>query len=304
MWKVLTINYSQTGQLSNILSSVVGPISKQDGVEVENIIITPKTPFPFPWSPSKFFKIFPETVSMDAIELESIETKYDQYDLIILSYQVWFLTPSLPVSSFLQTQQAKSLFNHTPVVTIIGCRGMWLSAQEKMKKMLSNLNAKLVDNIVLHDECGAAFSFLATPLWMMTGKKQAISWVPPAGVSEKSITEASRFGHAIADHLTSNQKPICATMLKGLSAVKINEKFIASEKVGNRSFFIWSKILKIFGHQDSLGRVVGLSVYVIFLIMLILTVVPVAALIKKLISPFTKNKVKEQKSYYAQPSGE
>ncbi|WP_233267327.1 hypothetical protein [Paraglaciecola sp. L3A3] len=56
--------------------------------------------------------------------------------MIILTYQVWFLSPSIPIASFLQSEPAKKLFKDTPVVTIIGCRGMWLMAQEKVKTLL------------------------------------------------------------------------------------------------------------------------------------------------------------------------
>lgn len=304
MRKVLTVNFSQTGQLSSILQSVVGPIKENKDITVDHLVIKPKVNFPFPWPFGQFFRVFPETVAMDPIELEPFTTQFEQYDLIILSYQVWFLTPSLPISSFMQLPQTKKLFNNTPVVTVIGCRGMWLSAQEKMKKLLADANAKLVDNVVLSDDCGAAFSFLATPLWMMTGKKKPLSWVPAAGVSESDITNARRFGVAINQRLTYDESAITSPMLSGLNAVKINEKLIASESVGNHSFAIWSKILKKFGSQQSIGRAIGLSVYVVFLVTLILTVVPITAIIKKLIAPLTRNKIAKQKAYFAEPSGE
>ena len=294
----------QTGQLAAIKNSVCDPLEKSAQVSVETLVLKPAKPFPFPWPFLKFFRIFPETVTMQPIDLEAFTTEHDQYDLIILTYQVWFLSPSLPIASFLQSEQAKKLFNNTPVVTIIGCRGMWLMAQEKVKAFLNKLNAKLVDNVVLSDDCGAFFSFLATPMWMLTGNKKPLSWVPAAGVGEQDIIDAKRFGDAIVTRLETNSDPIQQSMLTNLSAVKINEKLIASEKMANHSFGIWSKILRKIGPQQSTRRALGLMVYVTFLILLILTVVPISALIKKLISPLTKNKIIEQKKYYAEPSGE
>lgn len=304
MRKVLTICYTQTGQLSAIKNSVCEVLEKSDQVSLETITITPSKPFPFPWPFLQFFRIFPETVAMQPIDIEKIVPEHEQYDLIILTYQVWFLSPSLPIASFLQSQQAKKLFNNTPVVTIIGCRGMWLMAQEKVKMLLKNLNAKLVDNVVLCDDCGAFFSFLATPMWMFSGKKKSLSWVPKAGVSETEIKDAKRFGEAIHERLTTDDTAIEQPMFTGLSAVKINEKLIASESVANHSFNIWSKILRKIGPQQSKRRALGLTVYVTFLLLLILTVVPISALLKKLISPLTKNKIIAQKTYYAEPSGE
>lgn len=304
MRKVLAINYSQTGQLSRILQSISQPISQSEQIDFDIINIEPAKPFPFPWPFLQFFRIFPETVAMQPVDLKPITPKYEQYDLIILSYQVWFLSPSLPIASFLQSPQAKSLFADTPVVTVIGCRGMWLMAQEKVKAQLLQLQAKLLDNVVLSDDCGAFFSFLATPMWMLTGNKKPLSWVPAAGVAEQDIIDAKRFGVAIKNRLENDPAPLKHSMLKGLSAVTINEKLIASERVANHSFSIWSKILRKIGPQQSTRRALGLTIYVLFLLTLILTVVPISALIKKLISPLTRNKIMEQKKYYAEPSGE
>lgn len=304
MRRVLTINYSQTGQLSDILDSITQPLVHSEQVELDVITLEPVKPFPFPWPFLQFFRIFPETVAMQPIELKPAHTAYQQYDLIILSYQVWFLSPSLPVASFLQSEQAKLLFDNTPVVTVLGCRGMWLMAQEKVKGLLQKLNAKLVDNVVLTDDCGAFFSFLATPMWMFTGNKKYFSWVPSAGVSKLEISQAERFGQAIKQKLEMDPEPITESMLHGLAAVKINEKLIASERVATHSFNIWSKILRKLGPQQSKRRAMGLCIYVVFLLTLILTVVPITALLKKLFSPLTKKKIAEQKKYYALPSGE
>jgi len=43
---------------------------------------------------------------------------------------------------------------------------------------------------------------------------------------------------------------------------------------------------------------------VIFLILLILTVVPLTAILKKLLSPLTRAAVARQRAYFAAPSGE
>lgn len=304
MRNVLIIHYSQTGQLNNIAKKVAKPLQDSINTNVEFLEITPEKPFPFPWPFMGFFHIFPECVKMTPIPIKPSSTECQEYDLIILAYQVWFLSPSLPISSFLQSESAKSLFNNTPVVTLIGCRGMWLSAQEKMKKLLNQLNAKLVDNVVLTDDCGAGLSFLATPMWMFTGKKQRFSWVPKAGIAQADIDNSIRFGEAISQRFLKNDKPIQQPMLTGTGAVTVNEKFIASEKVGQHSFKIWSKIISAFGPVYSIRRSCGLIIYILFLLTLILTVVPISALIKKLISPLTRKKIAAEKAYFSQPSGE
>ncbi|MDP2747421.1 dialkylrecorsinol condensing enzyme [Pseudomonas sp.] len=227
-----------------------------------------------------------------------------RYDLVILAYQVWFLSPSQPMTAFLASPEAAHLLKGTPVVTLIGCRNMWLMAQEKVKSRLTELGARLVDNIALTDACGTAASFLATPLWLFTGRQKSYSWVPRAGIDEAEIVAASRFGVAMAQRLTADSLPIEQPMLSGLGAVKIDEKLIASEKVGNRSFQLWSRLLAALGPQHSRRRGAGLVVYILFLLCLIVTVVPLSALLKKLLAPLLKERTQREKAYFAGPSGE
>ena len=153
MKNVLIIHYSQSGQLTEILNNLILPFSSDDEIVITNYIIEMEKEFPFPWNKSAFFNAFPESFLQipDEIKEPSNEIFEKQYDLIILGYQVWYLSPSIPVNSFLKSTFAKQLFKNTPVITVIGARNMWVKAQEKMKVLLSDLEANLVGNIALVD---------------------------------------------------------------------------------------------------------------------------------------------------------
>ena len=304
MRQVLVVHYSQTGQLGRLVQSVCAPLLARYDVQLDFLAVQPATPYPFPWPFLTFFSIFPETVLMRPEPLQPLQVDANKrYDLVILAYQVWFLSPSRPITSFLASPEAARLLRGTPVVTLIGCRNMWLMAQEKLKARLDALGARLLDNIVLTDACGSAASFLATPLWMFTGRQQPFAWLPKAGISEAEIADAQRFGVAIGERLAQGG-PIEQPMLRGLGAVRIDEKLIASERVGTRSFKAWGTLLAALGPQHSLRRRAGLIVYIVFLLSLILTVVPVTALLKKLLSPLTRARIQREKAYFAAPSGE
>ena len=83
---------------------------------------------------------------------------------------------------------------------MIACRDMWLMAQERVKELLVAAGAPLVGNVVLVDEAGSIGSFLATPLWMMTGKQGPLlgGLIPRAGVKPEQIKASRRFGERIA----------------------------------------------------------------------------------------------------------
>ncbi len=305
MRQVLIVHFSQTGQLDRLAQSICAPLQQQADIQLDFLPLQPAQPYPFPWPFLDFFRIFPETVLMRPQPLLPLAVDASKrYDLVILAYQVWFLSPSQPMTAFLASPEAAQLLKGTPVVTLIGCRNMWLMAQEKVKNRLTELGARLVDNIALTDACGTAASFLATPLWLFTGRQKPYSWVPRAGIDEAQIAAASRFGVAMVQRLTADNLPIEQPMLAGLGAVRIDEKLIASEKVGNRSFQLWSRLLAALGPQQSRRRAAGLVVYIVFLLCLIVTVVPLSAVLKKLLAPLFKERTQREKAYFAGPSGE
>lgn len=305
--RVLILYYSQTGQLSDVVHSVAKPLQQAENIELVCKCLQPVRPFPFPWPFMQFFDTFPETVYDDPRPIKSLSTATDgEFDLIILAYQTWFLSPSQPTTAFLQSADAERLLRGKPVVTLIACRNMWLMGQEKVKQHLQRLGARLIDNAVLTDPAHSAATFFSTPMWMLTGKKGPFlnGLIDKAGVSKDDIYQAQRFGKAIAEQLPQRDVADNRPMLAGLGAVSVNERLIASEKIANRSFRLWGALLRGLGKPGSLLRRAVLVIYIIFLITLILTVVPITAIIKRLISPLTAARTAAQRNYYAAPSGE
>lgn len=278
----------------------------EDCKEVELVWqeLKPKKKYPFPWPILSFFDAFPESVYMDPPEMEEVEFDPDgKFDLILLTYQVWFLSPSLPITGFLKSKASRVLAD-TPVITFIACRGMWLSAQEKMKEMIKSLGGRLIDNVVLIDQGPQWTTFVTMPLWLLTGKKIGLgNIIPPAGVSDKDIREASRFGRALVDSLQEIQPDLSTSLLKGLGAVSVNPKYIAGEKIAHRSFRIWGKLFRAIGGPGHPLRKPLLIVYIVFLIFMIITVMPIGALLRAMIRPFFREKLNQQVATYEEPSG-
>ena len=299
---ILVISYSQTGQLNELTQHFLQPLKQQENIVIDECQIEPIQPYSFPWKFIPFFNQFPESVHLKPAPIETPILQREKYDLVIIAYSVWFLSPSQPISAFLQSEQAKILKN-TPVITLIGCRNMWLMAQEKMKKMLTALDANLIGNVVKTDQSNAWASFITTPAWMLSGEKRYFSWLPSAGISNADMQDMQRFGYRLVQILNENQ-PLDKSLFQNMGAVKIDEKLMMSEKVGHRSFYIWGKLLLKCGQISPVFRQVGLYFYIVFLIILILTVVPLSAVIKRLLKPLLKEKLARQKRYFAEPSGE
>ncbi len=303
MKKVLVLYYSQSGQLRDVIDNIVTPLQKSAAIECHCRAIKPVHPYPYPWPFYTFFDAFPEAVNLDGCPVETMELDTD-YDLIILGYTVWFLAPAIPVTGFLQSAQAKLLFKDKPVITVIACRDMWLQAQEKLKGLLAGLGARLLDNVVLVDQGKSLYTFVTTPRWLLTGRKEAFAGFPAAGIAPAEIKAAARFGErlvaALADDCELGEGPL----LSQLNAVNVNGKLIASEKIAQRSFMIWSRLIKKAGLPGSRGRNFVITIYVVFLFFMVLSVVPLNMLLRKLIYPFRKEAIDRAVANYELPSGQ
>src|SRR5262245_6344207 len=104
MKRVLVVHFSQTGQLARIVRSLVSPLAGASGeIEVVEEIVRPRTAYPFPWPLLRFFDTMPESVQLDPPELEPVAAQ-GNFDLVVLAYQVWFLSPSGPMTAFLKSE--------------------------------------------------------------------------------------------------------------------------------------------------------------------------------------------------------
>ncbi|PQJ89606.1 hypothetical protein [Aliivibrio sifiae] len=303
MKKVLVISHSQSGQLAKFVDLATAPLRQADSIQVDYHCVEPVKKYPYPWSFYPFFDAFPEAIYMNGCEVKPAENLEEEYDLIILGYTVWFLSPSIPITGFLQTSQAKTLIKGKPVVTFIACRDMWVMAQEKMKTVIADLGGTLIDNAVLTDQGGSIYAFITTPRWLLTGKKDPFLIFPAAGVSEQDLQESERFGHRLVNALENDLEKKKEPLLKNLNAVTVNGKLIGSEKIATRSFMVWGKLIQKSGKPGSFPRKIVITIYATFLALMVLTLVPINLLVKKLISPFRKKAVEESITYYEKPSG-
>lgn len=305
MKNVLVVYFSQTGQLRRVAESVCAPLAADANVQLDWCELQPQQAYPFPWPFFKFFDQFPEAVHgiPPAIMPLNLPIRKN-YDLVILAYTVWYLSPTPPMSAFLKSTQGRALLCDTPVITLIACRNMWLMAQEKTKQLLADAGARLSDNIVLTDKGSALATFITTPRWMLTGKVEPL-WglFPKAGIADQDIRDAARFGYTIAEALHMGRLDGHQPVLKGLQAATADDRLIASERIGSRSFFVWGKLVRLAGEQGAPARKLVLGLYVVFLITMIVTVVPLSMLLRALLRPLLARRLARAKTYFELPSG-
>lgn len=300
---VLVINYSQTGQLADITAQVIAPL-RAAGHAVHLETLVPETPFPWPWPIIDFVDAFPECVQLDAPPLKPLSIAANTpFDLVILTYQVWYLAPALPMTAFLKSPAGKQLINGKPVITLVACRNMWLSAQDTMKQLIAEAGGQLRDHLVFTDQGHPLATFITTPRWVLTGRRDAWLGLPPAGVAPEEIRQASRFGRALSDALDHDGEKSGAAMLTGLRAAIVNPRLALSERAAHRAFKVWSRLIRAFGKRGQWRRRPMLLIFALYLITLVLTVVPLSLLVQWLLSPLLKPRLERLKTELEQPSG-
>ncbi len=302
--KVLAIVYSQTGQLAAIAQQIVAPLQADKSIDVHVEVLRPVREHPFPWPFFRFLDTFPESAHLVPEALHPMTLAEDaRFDLILIFYQVWFLAPSRPVVAFLDTPAARRILAGKPVVTIVACRNMWLQAHTRMCSLLAQLGARHLDNVVLTDRTPTMATLLTTPLWLLTGRKTPVPGLPEAGVAASEIKRSRRFGRALRDALQANLEQQAGPLLSGLGAVEAQPQLLVSERAGSRSFYLWGKLLRWAGPPGAWQRQPLLVFYVIFLVCIILTVVPVSLALQALFRPLLKGRLATLKTAFERPSG-
>ncbi len=292
---ILVIYYSQTGQLEDIVKNIARPFENNEQYKVTYYNIKLKEDFPFPWPSDVFFNTFPESYLQIPSEIfpPSDEVLNTKFDLILFGYQVWYLTPSIPVISFLKSGFAENILKDTPIITISGTRNMWMLSQEKLKVYLKNMNAKLVGNIALVDRHDNYTSVLTILRWLTTGKKEASGMLPAAGISQEEIDGAGKYGEIIKTYLDRNDFADLQPDLVKNGAVEIRPFLVRVEKVGNKIFTVWSNLII----RKKEKRPLLIKFFKVYLMAAIWIISPIVLVPHILMTPILWWKRKKQREY-------
>lgn len=289
--KVLYLSYSQSGQLDEIAERFFLPFSSH---KIDRVKVRPSKPFPFPWTSAEFFDAMPETVLEEPIQLEPLNIPGSDYDLIVLGYQPWFLSPSLPVTALLKNDEFKTVVQGKPVVTIVGSRNMWINSQISINRLVEQAGAKVVANIPFSDKTNNIVSAVTILYWMLSGRKERMWGVfPKPGVSDEDIERAGEPGRIVLAHAESGEYTSLQEKIADFVTVPTDILFI--EKRAKRLFRIWAGIIKRFGKTPR-SRRLWVSIYKYYLIIALFIVAPIVLLVYCiLVLPFVYKRVAAEK---------
>ena len=273
--KLAVFYYTQSGQALSVAKSIC---KKVDHVVYKQV--TPQQSYPFLWSRDEFLDVFPETrlgippsgiVPLDFSDVEDA-------DMVMIVGQSWYLSPSLPLQSFFTDNGVRNYLKGRDVVMVNACRNMWLMTSRKVKEYLTEAGARLVGHIVMQDPAQNLVSVLTVVRWLMKGKKEGTRLLPPAGIPDRDIEEASRFGEIIE---TAWNRGELATLQDGLlaaGAIHYQPSVLFLEKTGHRMFALWARFVRRKGGFGDKRRLCRLHLFYAYLLTVLFLLSPLAQL--------------------------
>jgi len=305
MKRILVLYYSQSGDVKRVAETLMEPMKAADA-ELVWAPIVPDVEYPSPWrNIHRFFNEMPECVLgiPPGVTTPSISPD-EHFDLIVLAYQVWFLSPSPPIQGFFQTDRVRLLCG-CPVITVSVSRNMWHRASLKMRQLLADAGAVHIDNIVVTHQGPAWATFVTTTRTLFTGKRDRLWGVfPPAGIAEGEFERARRLGEALAGQVGTIDFGTGRSLLRGLGAVEVNRRYVIPEWVASQVFPFWARVIRLFGRLGRPWRHVGIFLFIHFLLLMIVTGIPMTILTLPVVYPFVRKPMNGYIARLKQPTEE
>ncbi|MDR0698621.1 MAG: hypothetical protein LBG28_05310 [Tannerella sp.] len=287
-YKIALFYYSQTGQACAIADSVCKPFVLA-GDNIVHKEIVPEDPYPFPWSAMDFFQVFPESRLGISCKLRPMDlSDVEDADLVIIAGQSWYLSWSMPLHAFFQSDNIKNYLRGRDIIVTMGCRNMWTMTQCKTREYIREAGGHYVGFISLQDKAANLVSVITIIRWLFYNKKGATRFLPAAGVSLEDINHADVFGQIIREALERNDFMGLQDSLMRERAVTFLPTVYFIEKNGYRLWGQWAKFIIGKGQYKDAGRKPYLRLFCVYLFFVLYVVSPVGMIFFFLTYPFRR----------------
>lgn len=285
--KTAVFYYTQSGQALSVARSICQPLEKAGACVVYKEII-PVQNYPYPWCKYEFFDSFPETrLGMPPSGIHQIDfSDIEDANLVIVTGQSWFLSPSLPLQSFFEDTDVRRYLKAKNVLFVNACRNMWLMTSRKIKDYLSGIQANFVGHIVLQDKHPNLVSALTIVRWLMYGKKGKSFFLPHAGISDADISACSKYGEVIVEEINNGSFSQLQKRLLAIGAIDYKPSVLFLEKAGHRMFGLWAKFIREKGGFRDKRRRFRVNCFFYYLLFVLFLVSPFGQLFFYLSYPF------------------
>lgn len=259
--RILALHCTNTRQTTRALDALLADVEARDDTEVVHWALSDGVTYPFPWGFAHFFSLMPACVRGRTAPLQPPPPEVTgPFDLVVLAWPVWFLSPALPVAAFLASDHAARLLRDTPVISLVTCRNMAFNAALEVHARIRALGGRLLDVVQLMDRAPPWTTFITTPVWLLTGRKQ-IGNLPEAGIQPADFDGLAPLARRLADGVERGvlDEPLFA----GCAPIALQARYLFPELVLKRVVFRpWALLIGTLGELlPPLRRPLGLLVF-------------------------------------------
>jgi menaquinone-dependent protoporphyrinogen IX oxidase len=217
--RVLLLYYSYTGQSQKVLDTA-GEVFRGRGCDVH----TAEIKFTDPRYAEKFSRfpmrrVWPDMLSVlgaqkrnETGEIQTPDTVRDgDYDLILIGSPTWWDNVSMPLRSFLKSDEARKLLSGKPFAVFVVCRTFWRENLEAVRELAEEQGGRYVDEIHFTYPGDNLRSMLALTSYLGSGeyrKKSLGLRLPPTNVQPEQLEQARTFAARLADRLLSKSSAV------------------------------------------------------------------------------------------------
>ncbi|MDT5188360.1 MAG: hypothetical protein QOI28_611 [Mycobacterium sp.] len=212
--RVLLLYYSYTGQARRVLEAA-GEVFRERGCEVRTaeIEFTDRR-YADRFSRFPMRRVWPDMLSVLPAQTRRAtgeiripdEVRCGGYDLICIGSPTWWRTTSMPVRSFLKSDEARKLLADKPFAAFVVCRRYWRENLEAVCKLGEKLGGRYMGGVHFEYPGGQVGSMLSLTSYLGTGEyrdRYLGMAIPTTNVSEQQLVQARDFAADLANRVFS-----------------------------------------------------------------------------------------------------
>jgi len=208
----LLLYYTYTGQSLKVLEAA-GEEFRERGCEVFKAPIEFTDPrYAERFSRFPMRRVWPDMLSVlpaqkrgDTGEIRTPDTvRNGDYDLICIGSPTWWQTASMPIRSFLKSNEARKLLEGKPFAVFVVCRQYWVENLTAVRELAEQQGGKFVDEVHFTYPGDTLRSMLSLTSYLGSGKyreKYLGLRIPRTNVQPEQLEQTQKFAAGLAGRL-------------------------------------------------------------------------------------------------------
>lgn len=210
--RVLLLYYSYTGQSRKVLAAA-GEVFRGRGWQVQEAEIEfTDARFAERFSRFPMRRVWPDMLSVlpaqtrrASGEIRTPDAVRDgDYDLVCIGSPTWWRTVSMPMRSFLKSDEARKLLTGTPFAAFVVCRRYWRENLKAVRKLGEKQGGRYLDGIHFEYPGDQLRSMLSLTSYLGTGEyrdRYLGVRIPTTNIAPEQLEQTREFASVLADGL-------------------------------------------------------------------------------------------------------